>query len=93
MDRSTGRVVVVVPFSGCAAPSLHPCWRCRVGERGAAIEEGEGEGERSRGGERRRRWEGGSTASRELSISGLWRTEASGDASHQVALQKKKVSK
>lgn len=26
MDRSTGRVVV--PFSGCAAPSLHPCWRC-----------------------------------------------------------------
>lgn len=37
MDRSTGRVVV--PFSGCAAPSLHPCWRCRVGERSPAIEE------------------------------------------------------
>lgn len=36
MDRSTGRVVV--PFSGCAAPSLHPCWRCRVGERSLAIE-------------------------------------------------------
>uniref|UniRef100_A0A665VYU3 Chemokine interleukin-8-like domain-containing protein n=1 Tax=Echeneis naucrates TaxID=173247 RepID=A0A665VYU3_ECHNA len=30
MDRSTGRVVV--PFSGCAAPSLHPCRRCRVGD-------------------------------------------------------------
>lgn len=38
MDRSTGRVVV--PFSGCAAPSPHPCWRCRVCERSAAIEEG-----------------------------------------------------
>jgi len=37
MDRSTGRVVV--PFSGCAAPSLHPCWWCRVVERSLAIEE------------------------------------------------------
>lgn len=43
MDRSTGRVVV--PFSGCAAPSLHPCWRCRVSERSAAIEERESRGE------------------------------------------------
>lgn len=40
-DRSTGRVVVAVPFSGCAAPSLHPCRRCGVVERSAAIEEGE----------------------------------------------------
>lgn len=50
MDRSTGRVVV--PFSGCAAPSLHPCWWCRVGERSLAIE-GRGEREKTRRKERK----------------------------------------
>lgn len=50
-DRSTGRVVVAVPFSGCAAPSLHPGRRCGVVERSAAIEEGERRQRR-----RRRRW-------------------------------------
>lgn len=55
-DRSTGRVVVVVvPFSGCAAPSLHPCRRCGVSERSAAIEEGERRQRRRRARRRRRR--------------------------------------
>lgn len=79
MDRSTVRVVV--PFSGCAAPSLHPCSPCRVGERSLAIEGGREQRRGQERRERRRRWEGGPTVSQVLSISrlalgwckGLWR--------------------